>query len=61
MIIYPAIDIRGGKCVRLTQGRYDDITIFSDNPVSMAKQFQNTGAKYIHVVEIGRASCRERV
>ena len=32
MIIYPAIDIRGGKCVRLTQGRYDDITIFSDNP-----------------------------
>ena len=55
MIIYPAIDIRGGKCVRLTQGRYDDITIFSDNPVSMAKQFQNTGAKYIHVVDLDAA------
>lgn len=55
MIIYPAIDIRGGKCVRLIQGRYDDITIFSDNPVSMAKQFQNAGAKYIHVVDLDAA------
>lgn len=55
MIIYPAIDIRGGKCVRLTQGRYDDITIFSDDPVSMAVQFQNAGAKYLHVVDLDGA------
>ncbi|HHU91221.1 MAG TPA: 1-(5-phosphoribosyl)-5-[(5-phosphoribosylamino)methylideneamino]imidazole-4-carboxamide isomerase [Clostridiaceae bacterium] len=55
MIIYPAIDIRGGKCVRLTQGRYDDITIFSDNPVNMALQFQNAGAKYLHVVDLDGA------
>ena len=55
MIIYPAIDIRGGKCVRLTQGRYDDITIFSDDPVNMALQFQNAGAKYLHVVDLDGA------
>lgn len=55
MIIYPAIDIRGGKCVRLTQGRYDDITIFSDNPVNMAKQFENVGAQYIHIVDLDAA------
>ncbi|NLE26243.1 MAG: 1-(5-phosphoribosyl)-5-[(5-phosphoribosylamino)methylideneamino]imidazole-4-carboxamide isomerase [Clostridiaceae bacterium] len=55
MIIYPAIDIRGGKCVRLTQGRYDDITIFSDDPVNMALQFQKAGAKYLHVVDLDGA------
>lgn len=55
MIIYPAIDIRGGKCVRLTQGRYDDITIFSDDPVQMALQFQKAGAKYLHVVDLDGA------
>lgn len=55
MIIYPAIDIRGGKCVRLTQGRYDDITIFSDNPLNMAEQFQNAGAKFLHVVDLDAA------
>ncbi len=55
MIIYPAIDIRGGKCVRLTQGRYDDITIFSDDPFNMALQFQKAGAKYLHVVDLDGA------
>ncbi len=55
MIIYPAIDIRGGKCVRLTQGRYDDITIFSDDPVNMALQFQKAGAKNLHVVDLDGA------
>jgi len=55
MTIYPAIDIRGGKCVRLKQGRYDDITIFSDDPVKMALQFQNAGAKYLHVVDLDAA------
>lgn len=55
MIIYPAIDIRGGKCVRLSQGRYNDITIFSDDPLNMALQFQNAGAKYLHVVDLDAA------
>jgi len=55
MTIYPAIDIRGGKCVRLKQGRYDDITIFSDDPVKMALQFRNAGVKFLHVVDLDAA------
>jgi phosphoribosylformimino-5-aminoimidazole carboxamide ribotide isomerase len=55
MILYPAIDIRKGKCVRLTQGRYDDITVFSDDPVKIAEQFQKEGAKYIHAVDLDGA------
>lgn len=65
MIIYPAIDIRGGKCVRLTQGRYEDMTVFSDDPEAMALQFQKDGAQYIHVVDLdgarGESSNRELI
>ncbi len=55
MILFPAIDIRKGKCVRLTQGQYDEITIFSDDPVSMALQFQKAGAEFLHVVDLDGA------
>lgn len=55
MILYPAIDIRGGQCVRLTQGRYDDMTVFSQDPLKMALNFQNDGAQYIHVVDLDGA------
>ncbi|NLM75108.1 MAG: 1-(5-phosphoribosyl)-5-[(5-phosphoribosylamino)methylideneamino]imidazole-4-carboxamide isomerase [Clostridiaceae bacterium] len=55
MIIYPAIDIRGGKCVRLQQGRYDKMTVFSDDPKSIALKFQNSGAKYLHIVDLDAA------
>lgn len=55
MTVYPAIDIRKGKCVRLTQGQYDKITIFSDDPVSMALQFQKAGAQFLHVVDLDGA------
>lgn len=55
MILFPAIDIRKGKCVRLTQGQYDKITIFSDDPVSMALQFQKAGAEFLHVVDLDGA------
>lgn len=55
MIIFPAIDIINGKCVRLKQGQYDKITIFSDDPVQMAIQFRNAGAKYLHVVDLDGA------
>ena len=55
MILYPAIDIRGGQCVRLTQGRYDDMTVFSQDPLKMAQNFQNDGAQYIHVVDLDGA------
>lgn len=55
MIIYPAIDIRGGKCVRLKQGRYDDMTVFSDDPIDVALKFQDMGASFIHVVDLDGA------
>lgn len=55
MIIYPAIDIRGGKCVRLTQGRYHEMTVFANDPVEMAEKFQTDGAEYIHVVDLDGA------
>ncbi len=65
MILYPAIDIRGGQCVRLTQGRYDDMTIFSGDPLAMALKFQETGASYLHIVDLdgarGEAGNRELI
>ncbi|MBO4782027.1 MAG: phosphoribosylformimino-5-aminoimidazole carboxamide ribotide isomerase, partial [Lachnospiraceae bacterium] len=52
MRIYPAIDIRGGKCVRLRQGLFADMTIYNDDPVSVALGFKEAGAEYIHVVDL---------
>lgn len=55
MILFPAIDIRDGKCVRLTQGDYNQEQIYSDSPVDMAKQWESEGAEYIHVVDLDGA------
>lgn len=55
MIIYPAIDIIGGKCVRLQQGSYSDVTVFGDSPVDMAKKWESLGAEYLHVVDLDGA------
>ena len=55
MIIFPAIDIRGGKCVRLTEGRFDQETIFADNPLDMAKKWVEQGAQYLHLVDLDGA------
>jgi phosphoribosylformimino-5-aminoimidazole carboxamide ribotide isomerase len=55
MIIFPAIDIRGGKCVRLTKGDFAQETIFSDQPQEMAKKWAEQGAKYLHVVDLDGA------
>jgi len=55
MIIFPAIDIRGGKCVRLTEGRFDQETVFADNPVDMAKRWIQEGAEFLHVVDLDGA------
>lgn len=55
MIIFPAIDIRGGKCVRLTEGRFDKETIFADNPLDMAVRWASEGAQYLHVVDLDGA------
>ncbi|HEX2925363.1 MAG TPA: 1-(5-phosphoribosyl)-5-[(5-phosphoribosylamino)methylideneamino]imidazole-4-carboxamide isomerase [Ruminiclostridium sp.] len=55
MIIYPAIDIIDGKCVRLQQGSYSDVTVFGDSPVDMAKKWESLGARYLHVVDLDGA------
>lgn len=55
MIIFPAIDIRGGKCVRLTEGRFDQETVFADNPVDMALRWQAEGGQFLHVVDLDGA------
>ncbi len=53
--IYPAIDMRGGKCVRLLQGDYGQETVYGDSPFEMAKSFSDLGAKWIHMVDLDGA------
>ncbi len=55
MIIFPAIDIRGGKCVRLLKGDFEKETIFSDKPADMAKKWESMGAEYLHLVDLDGA------
>ncbi|KIL46516.1 1-(5-phosphoribosyl)-5-[(5-phosphoribosylamino)methylideneamino] imidazole-4-carboxamide isomerase [Jeotgalibacillus alimentarius] len=59
--VYPAIDMRGGKCVRLTQGDYAQETIYGDSPFDMAKQFVDEGAEWIHMVDLDGAKDGKRV
>lgn len=59
--IYPAIDMRGGKCVRLLQGDYDKETVYGDSPFDMAKQFVEAGATWIHMVDLDGAKDGKRV
>lgn len=55
MILFPAIDIRGGKCVRLLKGRFDQETVFADRPADMAIKWQSQGGKYLHIVDLDGA------
>ena len=55
MLVIPAIDLKDGKCVRLRQGRMDDETVFSDDPVAMAKRWVEAGARRLHVVDLNGA------
>ncbi|WP_046174364.1 1-(5-phosphoribosyl)-5-[(5-phosphoribosylamino)methylideneamino]imidazole-4-carboxamide isomerase [Domibacillus indicus] len=59
--IYPAIDMRGGKCVRLVQGDYDQETVYGDSPFDMAKSFVEQGAEWIHMVDLDGAKDGQRV
>src|SRR6185369_10441731 len=59
MTIYPAIDIKGGRCVRLTQGRADQETVYSENPAEVAAQFKKDGATWVHVVDLDGAFAGE--
>ncbi|WP_088839123.1 1-(5-phosphoribosyl)-5-[(5-phosphoribosylamino)methylideneamino]imidazole-4-carboxamide isomerase [Listeria sp. ILCC792] len=55
MRVYPAIDIKNGKCVRLYQGNFDKETIVNPNPVAQALAFQKSGASYLHIVDLDGA------
>lgn len=61
MILIPAIDLKDGKCVRLKQGRMDDTTVFSDNPVDMAARWVEAGARRLHLVDLNGAFAGEPV
>ena len=55
MIIFPAIDIKGGKCVRLLKGNFDDLTQYNKSPLEQAKIFSNYGFKHLHLVDLDGA------
>ncbi len=55
MLLIPAIDIKDGKCVRLRQGRMDDETVYSENPLDMAKRWVDAGARRLHLVDLDGA------
>ena len=55
MLLIPAIDLKNGQCVRLRQGRMDDVTVFSTDPVSVAKRWADEGAERLHVVDLDGA------
>ncbi len=59
MIIYPAIDLYGGKAVRLYKGDYAQMTVYSDNPAEIAKDFKSQGATHIHLVDLEGAKTGE--
>jgi len=55
MIVYPAIDLRGGRCVRLLQGEFDRETVYGDDPVAVARAWAAAGAQWLHVVDLDGA------
>ncbi|MDP4181606.1 MAG: 1-(5-phosphoribosyl)-5-[(5-phosphoribosylamino)methylideneamino]imidazole-4-carboxamide isomerase [Bacillota bacterium] len=59
MKIYPAIDVKDGRCVRLVQGKFNDVTVYSDNPLEMALKWESLGAEYLHVVDLDGARVGE--
>lgn len=61
MRIIPAIDIIEGKCVRLTKGDYDTKKVYNENPLEVAKQFQDSGIEYVHLVDLDGAKAQHVV
>ena len=61
MLVIPAIDLKNGQCVRLKQGRMEDSTVFSDDPVSMAGHWLDLGARRLHLVDLDGAFAGEPV
>lgn len=61
MILYPAIDLKDGNCVRLYKGEMDQATVFNDNPAAQAKSFQDAGCEWLHLVDLNGAFAGEPV
>ena len=61
MILYPAIDLKGGECVRLLRGEMDAATVYNPDPASQARAFQDAGCAWIHVVDLDGAFAGEAV
>jgi phosphoribosylformimino-5-aminoimidazole carboxamide ribotide isomerase len=61
VLLIPAIDLKDGRCVRLRQGRMDDDTVFSDNPVEMATRWVEAGGRRLHLVDLNGAFAGEPV
>jgi phosphoribosylformimino-5-aminoimidazole carboxamide ribotide isomerase len=59
MIVFPAVDIQAGKAVRLRRGDFDDVTVFSDDPVELALYWQDQGAEALHVIDLDAARTGE--
>ena len=59
MILFPAIDLKDGKCVRLQKGDMDAVTVFNDSPTDQAKQFEDQGFQFLHVVDLNGAFAGE--
>ena len=55
MNFYPAIDLKGGQCVRLTQGDLDTAVVYNDDPIAQAKYFQKEGCEWLHVIDLDSA------
>ena len=60
MIIYPAIDLQDGKCVRLTKGDFDQQTVYARSPVEQAKVFEDVGFEYLHIVDLDRTIHKDK-
>lgn len=61
MILYPAIDLKDGNCVRLYKGEMEQATVFNDNPAAQAKAFQDAGCEWLHLVDLNGAFAGEPV
>lgn len=55
MILFPAVDLKDGQCVRLAQGKEDEVTVFGKDPVAMAKHWEEQGGRFLHVVDLDGA------
>ena len=61
MRIIPAIDVIGGKCVRLSQGEYNSKKVYHENPLDVARMFEDHGVKYLHLVDLDGAKAKHVV